>query len=84
MPARHYLVKFYLHNKPEQLAFIVPFSGIENRVQGNEGSFASSQCKRVEELAFEMTSNPLLGPVPHFRKRIHSGWFFVLRRHLQH
>ena len=29
--AKHCLIKFYLHNNPEKLAFIAPFSGIENR-----------------------------------------------------
>ena len=29
--AKHCLIKFYLHNNPEKLAFIAPFSGTENR-----------------------------------------------------
>ena len=61
---------------------MVSFSGIENRAQGNEGSPPKSQCKQVEELAFEMTANPLPGPVPHLREGIHSDWSFILPSHL--
>lgn len=44
--ARHYLIKFYLHNNPDKLAFIAPFSGIENGLRKVKGLSQGHSAKK--------------------------------------